>query len=302
MQKDMLLQSIGDPNITERFCCRTSKPLETAVDRWCDDKLRTHSRCCGSEDQRSQNSEVAPLMARKPPAISKMSKTEVLSEANRLGLVVRRSWTVEEIKATMEHWMNDPAYQQAATMKSVTNLTKPGVEDEGRRTWHPVSREDHEREPAEAHQRCGLHPGLGADEDREVQGVRVPGDPTTVRNVGGMRDQDVPEPARGAGQVREMVGGKGVPEALRKGGLLRSQCRGAVPGKRDEQVGDIGIGRVGTGSPPPTTSRSAADTDLPIDPAGKRGISSSDYDPEVINAMESEIDPKVAPGPAKGRE
>ncbi|CAE7208983.1 GIP [Symbiodinium natans] len=58
------------------------------------------------------------------PAISKMSKTELLSEASRLGLVVHRSWTAEEIKACiMEFRMDNAKGDAAAFMKSVTNLT-----------------------------------------------------------------------------------------------------------------------------------------------------------------------------------
>ena len=34
VQKDMLLQSIGDLRITEGFCCRSGKPLEAAIDQW----------------------------------------------------------------------------------------------------------------------------------------------------------------------------------------------------------------------------------------------------------------------------
>ena len=53
-----------------------------------------------------------------------MTKTELISECGRLGLVVHRSWTCEELKATiMEHRMNDPTQKQASLMKSVTSLT-----------------------------------------------------------------------------------------------------------------------------------------------------------------------------------
>ncbi|OLP99061.1 hypothetical protein AK812_SmicGene18412 [Symbiodinium microadriaticum] len=62
----------------------------------------------------------------KPPPISKMSKTELLSEANRVGLVVHRSWTNEELKAVIqEHRMSQPNTHPATQMKSITNLTMP---------------------------------------------------------------------------------------------------------------------------------------------------------------------------------
>ena len=53
-----------------------------------------------------------------------MTKTQLLEECNRLGLVVHRTWTCEELKATiMEHRMQDPAHQQASAMKSVSGMT-----------------------------------------------------------------------------------------------------------------------------------------------------------------------------------
>ncbi|CAE7197343.1 RE2 [Symbiodinium sp. CCMP2592] len=103
VQKSMLLQSIGDIRVTEGFCCRTGKPLEAAVDQW-------------KHDQSD--------MACKQPAISKMTKTQLLEECNRLGLVVHRAWTCEELKATiMEHRMNDPTHKQANALKSVSSMT-----------------------------------------------------------------------------------------------------------------------------------------------------------------------------------
>ncbi|OLP92925.1 Copia protein [Symbiodinium microadriaticum] len=62
----------------------------------------------------------------KPPAISSMSKTQLLEECNRVGLVVHRTWTVEELKAVIqEHRMENAATQPSHQMKSVTSLNMP---------------------------------------------------------------------------------------------------------------------------------------------------------------------------------
>ena len=62
----------------------------------------------------------------KPPAISAMTKTQLLSECNRLGLVVHRTWTVEELKAVIqEHRMQAASKQPGHQMKAVTSLNMP---------------------------------------------------------------------------------------------------------------------------------------------------------------------------------
>ncbi|OLP82117.1 Copia protein [Symbiodinium microadriaticum] len=55
-----------------------------------------------------------------------VSEVQLLSEANRLGLVVHRTWSCEELKAVIqEHRMNDATSNAGHQMRSVTNLTLP---------------------------------------------------------------------------------------------------------------------------------------------------------------------------------
>ncbi|CAE7772812.1 unnamed protein product, partial [Symbiodinium sp. CCMP2456] len=62
----------------------------------------------------------------KPPAISKMTKVQLLEECTRVGLVVHRNWSVEEIKAVIqEHRMASSTTSPSYQMKSITNLTLP---------------------------------------------------------------------------------------------------------------------------------------------------------------------------------
>ncbi|CAE7202636.1 unnamed protein product [Symbiodinium microadriaticum] len=54
------------------------------------------------------------------------NRVQLLSEANRLGLVVHRTWSCEELKAVIqEHRMNDATSNAGHQMRSVTNLTLP---------------------------------------------------------------------------------------------------------------------------------------------------------------------------------
>ncbi|CAE7448119.1 GIP, partial [Symbiodinium microadriaticum] len=52
--------------------------------------------------------------------------TQLLAECTRLGLVVHRTWTVEELKAVIqEHRMENVAHHPGHQMKSVTSLNMP---------------------------------------------------------------------------------------------------------------------------------------------------------------------------------
>ncbi|CAE7197710.1 GIP [Symbiodinium sp. CCMP2592] len=130
VQKNILLQSVGDLRVTEGFCCRSGKPLEVAVDQWTHGggdssfPLLWVGRSSFAKVKPPLSPQADPEMACKQPAISKMTKTQLLEECNRLGLLVHRSWTCEELKATiMEYRMNDPETQQASAMKSVSGMT-----------------------------------------------------------------------------------------------------------------------------------------------------------------------------------
>ncbi|CAE7504439.1 RE2 [Symbiodinium natans] len=62
----------------------------------------------------------------RPPAINKMSKTQLLAECNRLGLVVHHGWSCPEIKAViMEDRMNKAESEPGYIMKSIAKLNLP---------------------------------------------------------------------------------------------------------------------------------------------------------------------------------
>ncbi|CAE7199694.1 unnamed protein product [Symbiodinium microadriaticum] len=218
------------------------------------DRYRDQMKTRGYQGDRGQPHPFKIFYDKKLTPEVKELLTQVLSEANRLGLVVRRSWTVEEIKATMEHWMNDPAYQQADGLgiQYPEKITKGNLL---RLIRDAVSTPDSEL------MKIGKYKGYEFQEILQQYGMWAA---CEIR----MSQNPHVELVRYAKWWEE----KEYQKHYGKGDSFEANA--AAPFPENEM------------------SKSAADTDLPIDPAGKRGISSSDYDPEVINAMESEIDPK----------
>ncbi|CAE7520200.1 GIP [Symbiodinium microadriaticum] len=258
MQKEMLLKSIGDLR-----CGVNPKILLLAT---------------------------SLSMACKPPAISKMSKTELLSECNRLGLVVHRSWTNEELKATiMEHRMNDPQYQHAATMKSVSNLTlaELKVKADSLNVMYPEK----------------ITKGNLLRLIRDA--VSTPG--TELMKIGKYKGYEFQEIPRQYGMW-----------AAREVRMSQSPHVELVRYAKwwEEHEYEIHYGKDSSLEENATVPYPADDSRR----TNKRGASSSGYDPEVMKAMETEIDPatleeiheleirlatlkqkaKAAPGPPKG--
>ncbi|CAE7678552.1 RE2, partial [Symbiodinium sp. CCMP2456] len=257
-------------------------------------------------------------MACKPPAISKMSKTELLSEASRLGLVVHRSWTVEEIKATiMEHRMNDPAYKQAATMKSITNLTLHelkekadtlGVQYPAKITKGNLLRliRDFVSTPGTELMKIGRYKGFEFQEIPRQYGMWA------AREI---RMSPNPHPEL----IRYAKWWEQYEYEIHYGDGDTLEANATVPYTEDATQWSVSSGTEGWDKVS-DKGQSHAAKDLPIDPrANKRATSSSGYDPEVMNAMETEMDPatleeiialetrlaalkqkaKAAPGPTK---
>ena len=151
----------------------------------------------------------------KPPAISRMSKTQLLEEAGRVGLVVHHKWTVEEIKAAIqEHRMNDPNAHPSHKMKSVTQLNMPELKLKAAELGIEFPSNVTKGKPVAAYPRQLCDPSDGVDEDRQVQGLGVWRDSEPVRHVGSTGSADERKPARGAGEVREMAGVGATPTPL----------------------------------------------------------------------------------------
>ena len=273
VQRDMLIRSIGDLRITEGFCCKTGKPLETAADYWkrdCDEasfpllwvgrssfaKLRAssvpealprsakHGMQTPShleDDQDGADQRMRAARACSPPELDMRG-----TESNHHGAQDERS----DPEASFTH---EVRHQPHAS----------GAQGEGRRARGDVPGEGDEREPSPPHPRRQLDPGVRAHENREVQGVRVPGDTAPVRNVGCARGPNVCRSSCGAGALCQMVGGEGVRAPLRRPGIYRGERHRALPGRDHERGGifhgGLGLGDGGEDPPqgPEPTSRPA---------------------------------------------
>ena len=196
LQKDMLLSLIGDLRITEGFCCRSGKPLEVAVDRWRDGK---HEPCfpllwIG----RSTFAKIGPSAPRLLPPPS---------SGHVVGMQAARDQCYDEdptLKRVQQAGAGcapdldgrgaegrDPGTSHAGRVEaarapdeSSDEFEHAGAEDEGHGDGRRVPGQHHQGQPPATHQGQPPDAGDGAHEDREVQGIRVPGDPLGLRRVG----------------------------------------------------------------------------------------------------------------------
>ena len=255
MQKEMLLKSIGDLRTTEGFCCRTNKPLEIAVDRWQDDQVENAFPLLwvGRSSFAKVRSEPQDSFASQEPQHGMQTPGHLQDEQD--GALVGMqpagpggaSLMDERGAQGHHHGAQDerPADAAGGHHEVGEQSHARRVEGEGRLPQRDVPGEDHQGQPVAPHPRRGLHPRNGADEDREVQGVRVPGDPATVWNVGGRGGQDVAKPTCGAREVRQMVGRARVPGPLRQGQLPGRERYGPLPCGRLEEAGIYDVGWMG---------------------------------------------------------
>ena len=138
--KDMLIATLGRTRMTESICCSSGRWLEPTVDHW---------------ESSRQDDQSFPLLwvgmtvlfKTKPPdpsplatagdgprspmrigakSISAMKKTELLAEANRLGMTVHPSWTTTELKAVIrEHLGMINEGDVGNQMKKINSLNLP---------------------------------------------------------------------------------------------------------------------------------------------------------------------------------
>ena len=246
IQKNMLLQSVGDLRVTEGFCCKSGKPLETAVDRW----IHDHDEACFPLLWVGRSSFVKVRPRPNPSLTSRPSENGMQQSAGDLeddqdsvarGVQPPRLGCTPYVDLRGAEG-DDHGASHAGPSPSTGIGHEVGVGDDacraarqGRPAGNPVPCQDHQGQPHPAHQGRSVHAGIGTDEDRQVQGFRVPGDPAPVRNVGGTRSQDESQPARGTHPLRQVVGEQGVPGALRRGRLPGGQCDGPLPHGQHER-------------------------------------------------------------------
>ena len=329
VQKGMLLQSIGGLRVTEGFCCRTSKPLETAVDHWSDNQAENSFPLLWVG--RSSFAKLRPSIPALPPCAPPDHGMEATSDLEDvkdgaacgdepLGIGGPSKLDCRGAQGD-HHGAQDegPVVPPGSDHEVRHQHDLGGAQDEGGRTQDRLPREDHEGQSVASHPGRGLHPRIGADEDREVQGLRVPGDPRPVRHVGSERSEDVGKPTCGVGALRQVVGREGVPEALWGRRHLGGECdgplhRGGLPwhGFVDGGMGsdfDDEQGHHRQGSSNRSTSSQKGSAELGIRPGGDEchGVRDRPSDPRGDQragdqARDFEAEGKGRTGPLKGVE
>ncbi|CAE6947744.1 unnamed protein product [Symbiodinium sp. CCMP2592] len=122
--RDMLVSTIGAVRMTECVCCKTGAWIESTVDQW------EH----GQVDQTTfpllwigrtvfyKGMDSAECRAKETP-ISRMTKAQLLQEAQRVGAVVHPTWTVIELRATIRDHVSTYGEKTAADqMKGLSSL------------------------------------------------------------------------------------------------------------------------------------------------------------------------------------
>ena len=227
VQKNMLLQSIGDLRVTEGYCCRSGKPIETVADQW---------KC--EQDENSfpllwvgRSSFAKVRLSATPHSFSCAPRDGMPQAAGDLDIGA----PCVDVRGAEGHdhgAQDDPPRAPAGHRDELGDEPHlGGAQEQGRRARGAVPGQGDEGQSFEAHPRLNRDTGNRTDEDRQVQGLRVPGDSATVWHVGGPRDPDEHESARGAHPLCQMVGGEGVrAPSLRRPGLDRGERDRALPG------------------------------------------------------------------------
>ena len=211
VQKDMLLTSLGEYRVTEGVCCRTSKPVESIADRWhCKHAKRKALAPEPPPDIPPSDGDMGSQSGLQHPAGHQQDVEDGTPQRSESVGAGGASQLDRGGDQSMHHGI--PHGQRQGRCSGLHEVRDQphhvATQGEGGFARSRLHGEDHEREPPEAAEGEREHPGQRAHEDREVQGVRVPGDSESVLRVGLQGSEGESEPACGAGEVGEMVGGK----------------------------------------------------------------------------------------------
>ena len=240
VQKDMLLSCIGKYRVTEGFCSRTGKPLESAVDvvERGDDQPSFPLFWFGRSTFAKAT---APLASLLPPSATGGHEQLVMpttsDQPHEQGGVVGRSQPCGGACASPLDGRGNQGCHPGASHGEQPGLgdevhLEPDAgraEDEGQKPGSRLWRADHQGEPDQAHPGPHEHAGPRADEDREVPGLRVRGHTRGLRRVGVEGGEGEFESTPGACTIREVVRHQEGEGHLRRPGVCRGELHGALP-------------------------------------------------------------------------
>ena len=256
VQKDMLLNMIGEFRVTEGICCRTNKPLESVADLWSPMSLHepTFPLLWVGRSVFAKRASIAtpPLRAAVPDGASMPRPCDQQDVEDRV--VVGSHEGRPGGPSKLEHG-GDQGVHHGASLgtrrlergggnESDHPAELPRAESQSDIPGNQLSGEDHEREPAAPGEGLAQHSGQRPHDHRQVPGVRVPRDPRSVCRMGQQGSQSEQGSTRGVGEVRSMVGPEAAEEELHHDRAPGGEQCGALPGGELDIEGNIQCGRV----------------------------------------------------------
>ena len=266
LQKEMLLETIGEVRVTEGVCCATGRWIEPVVDRWESGKFDEHSfnfLWAGRTWISKRYSPQSSAFTSRHGTGAMSSSTSSHQPHDEVGASERGS----------PHGTGGPPHlggrrnqggdhgearegqgarpQRADEASDSHDLAR--VEGQSRQPWDPVSQGRGQGQPHASDPRQPQHPRSRTHEDRKIQGVSICGSPGGLWRVGPQRAEDIDEPGPRASDLRQMVPGVQGPQqgwlhelrdrdALRPRPVFDGTGRGGILGKIDEEL-EPGVGR-----------------------------------------------------------
>ena len=254
VQKDMLLSSIGDVRVTEGFCCRSGKPLEITVDRWQEGKnepsfpmlwigrstfAKLGFRAPCRPDLRAPG-HVFNMQAAGHQLDEQDSATRRVHAPGPCGAQDLDGGRAESRDPGAQDGERGPPSWPPDEVSDVAQHARAQSEGDG--DGHRLPHQRHEGQPAQADSRQFGYAGVRTDEDREVQGLRVPGDSGRLRRVGFEGSPLQQQPACGTGEIREVVGQQPDHDLRGSEDVHRGALRDPLPVLT--HGGELGVGRL----------------------------------------------------------
>ena len=254
VQKDMLLSCIGKFRVTEGFCSRTGKPLESAADvveQGCEQPsfpLFWFGRTTFAKATSHLDSLLPPRASEGHEQLCMATPGHQQDEQGAVARGSEQMWNSGspslDHRGDQSGHTGAPHGERPHDRDEVYHQPHPRrAESEGQDVGSHVRGQDNEREPHPPHPRPHEHPRPGVDEDWEVQGVRVRGDSGGLRSLGLQGDSGEFGAPPGAGSLRQVVR-REEERHLRGDQLRRGELRGPFSEGTGGTIVECRVGRI----------------------------------------------------------
>ena len=220
LQKDMLLETVGEIRITEGVCCTTGRWIEPVVDRWESHELAEHSfnfLWAGRTWISKRYSPHSTAFAGQNGA-GAMPASPTSHQPDDQGRALERSSAHGTGGTSYLGGGGDQGCDHGAPREG--QAARPQRADEACDSYDPRRTEGEGRQPRDRlplgrgqgqphalDQGQPQYPGSRTDEDRKIQGVPVRRDPGELWRMGPSRTGDVDKPRPGVRDLRQVVPG-----------------------------------------------------------------------------------------------